>query len=73
MRNGRRCGKTSAYIRPGGAHPMCYPVDVTADMIKPKNVTTKSVAPPQCGVRVELTLVRRPSPLVVPDRCLSQL
>lgn len=30
MRNGRMCGKVSAYVRPGGASPKCYPQDVTA-------------------------------------------
>ncbi|WP_135213196.1 SH3 domain-containing protein [Vitreimonas flagellata] len=29
MRNGRRCGNNSAYSRPGGASPICYPSDVT--------------------------------------------
>jgi hypothetical protein len=33
MRNGRRCGGSSAYIRPGGAHPQCSAADVTAEMI----------------------------------------
>jgi hypothetical protein len=33
-RNGRSCGKMSAYIRPGGAHPLCSPADVTAGMIE---------------------------------------
>ena len=33
MRNGRRCGGNSAYIRPGGAHPLCSSADVTAEMI----------------------------------------
>ena len=32
-RNGRRCGKTSAYSRPGGAAPFCYPTDVSEAMI----------------------------------------
>jgi Sel1 repeat len=32
-RNGRSCGNMSAYIRPGGAHPLCYPKDVTTVMI----------------------------------------
>jgi hypothetical protein len=27
-RGGRRCGATSAYSRPGGARPFCYPLDV---------------------------------------------
>jgi hypothetical protein len=33
MRNGRACGGRSAYSRPGGASPLCYPSDVTAVMI----------------------------------------
>jgi hypothetical protein len=33
MRNGRACGGRSAYSRPGGAAPLCYPSDVTATMI----------------------------------------
>lgn len=31
---GRKCGKRSAYSRPGGASPICYDSDVTAGMIK---------------------------------------
>lgn len=34
MRNGRSCGSRSAYSRPGGASPLCYPTDVTEAMIK---------------------------------------
>jgi hypothetical protein len=34
MRNGRPCGARSAYSRPGGAAPLCYPSDVTAAMIE---------------------------------------
>jgi hypothetical protein len=33
-RNGRSCGNMSAYVRPGGARPLCYPGDVTAAMIE---------------------------------------
>ena len=29
-RNGSRCGGRSAYSRPGGAAPLCYPADVSA-------------------------------------------
>lgn len=29
MRNGRACGRRSAYSRPGGYAPLCYPADVT--------------------------------------------
>lgn len=34
MHNGRACGGRSAYSRPGGASPRCYPSDVTAEMIE---------------------------------------
>lgn len=34
MRNGRECGGRSAYSRPGGAAPLCYPKDVTDDMVR---------------------------------------
>lgn len=32
-RAGRKCGKRSAYSRPGGASPLCYPSDVSASMV----------------------------------------
>lgn len=32
--NGSRCGKRSAYSRPGGVSPLCYPSDVTAALVK---------------------------------------
>jgi endonuclease YncB( thermonuclease family) len=32
-RAGRRCGKRSAYLRPGGAVPLCYEHDVTPAMM----------------------------------------
>ena len=34
MRNGRRCGDNSAWSRPGGFKPLCYPSDITAGMIE---------------------------------------
>ena len=34
MRNGRRCGKNSAYSKPGGARPLCYPSDISVKMIE---------------------------------------
>lgn len=34
MRNGRRCGRRSAYSRPGGYAPLCYPDDVTDRMVQ---------------------------------------
>ena len=33
-RNGSSCGGRSAYSRPGGAEPLCYPTDVTPTMIE---------------------------------------
>jgi hypothetical protein len=32
-RAGRRCGQRSAYSRPGGESPKCYPRDVSADEV----------------------------------------
>lgn len=33
-RAGRRCGVRSAYSRPGGYAPLCFPGDVTAAMVR---------------------------------------
>ena len=33
-RNGSMCGGRSAYSRPGGAAPFCYPKDVTDEMVR---------------------------------------
>ncbi|HEX8216172.1 MAG TPA: hypothetical protein VF577_01790 [Allosphingosinicella sp.] len=33
-RAGRRCGARSAYSRPGGYAPICYPSDVTPAMVR---------------------------------------
>jgi hypothetical protein len=30
---GRQCGKRSAYSKPGGHEPLCYPADVTPEMV----------------------------------------
>lgn len=32
-RAGHQCGRRSAYSRPGGASPVCYPNDVTEKMV----------------------------------------
>jgi hypothetical protein len=32
-RNGSSCGGRSAYSRPGGAEPLCYPRDVSDGMV----------------------------------------
>ena len=34
MRNGNRCGDRSAYSKPGGASPICYPSDISPSMIR---------------------------------------
>jgi len=33
MRNGHRCAGRSAYSRPGGRSPLCFPDDVTDTMV----------------------------------------
>ena len=33
-KRGHRCGKRSAYSRPGGEEPLCYPRDVTTAMVQ---------------------------------------
>jgi hypothetical protein len=33
-RNGSRCGKRSAYSKPGGRSPVCYPEDVSEEMVQ---------------------------------------
>lgn len=33
MRNGAACGRRSAYSRPGGRSPLCYPQDVSPEMV----------------------------------------
>lgn len=32
-RNGSRCGGRSAYSKPGGAAPLCYPDDISEAMV----------------------------------------
>jgi len=32
-RNGSSCGRRSAYSKPGGYAPLCYPADVTPEMV----------------------------------------
>jgi hypothetical protein len=41
-RNGSSCGGRSAYSRPGGAAPLCYPGDVSAAMIESYRQRTAS-------------------------------
>lgn len=33
MRNGRACGRNSAYSKPGGANPLCFPADISDAML----------------------------------------
>lgn len=33
-RNGTRCGRRSAYSRPGGEAPLCYAKDVSQEMVR---------------------------------------
>lgn len=33
MRNGNACGSRSAYSKPGGSSPICYPRDVSSSMV----------------------------------------
>ncbi|MGI0115839.1 hypothetical protein [Zooshikella sp. RANM57] len=33
-RNGSRCGKRSAYSKPGGYSPYCYPSDISESVIR---------------------------------------
>ena len=32
--NGSKCGRRSAWSKPGGYAPLCYPNDITDDMVK---------------------------------------
>jgi hypothetical protein len=34
MKNGRSCGGRSAYSKPGGRSPLCYPKDVSDQMVQ---------------------------------------
>lgn len=43
-RAGRRCGRRSAWSRPGGYSPLCYPSDVTNKMVKQYRKTHPGVA-----------------------------
>ncbi|WP_341962968.1 hypothetical protein [Pseudomonas sp. RC10] len=40
-RNGSRCGKRSAYSRPGGYAPLCFKEDVTKEMVQEYRARTK--------------------------------
>lgn len=34
MSNGNKCGKRSAYSRPGGSAPLCYAADISDEMVR---------------------------------------
>lgn len=38
-RNGSQCGGRSAYSRPGGAAPLCYPRNITDEMVQEYRAT----------------------------------
>ena len=38
--NGSRCGKRSAYSKPGGYEPICFPSDVSEEMINSANTSS---------------------------------
>ena len=44
MRNGKPCGGRSAWSRAGGARPLCFPKDVTPEMISAFRAT-KTIPP----------------------------
>jgi hypothetical protein len=54
MRNGRACGARSAYSRPGGASPLCYPRDVSDAQVREwlarHPAETRQTPPPQTRV-----------------------
>ena len=39
MRNGRACGGRSAWSKAGGAQPLCFPTDITSEMISAYRAT----------------------------------
>ncbi|QJE74898.1 hypothetical protein HHL28_13735 [Aerophototrophica crusticola] len=49
MRNGARCGGRSAYSRPGGYAPLCYPGDVTPEMLAQYKKAQARKAPAKAG------------------------
>lgn len=44
MRNGRACGGRSAWSKAGGAKPLCFPTDITSEMISAYRAT-KAIPP----------------------------
>ena len=39
MSNGKRCGKRSAYSKPGGYEPLCYVSDIMGEEISKSSIT----------------------------------
>lgn len=44
MRNGRACGGRSAWSKAGGAKPLCFPTDITSEMVSAYRLT-KAIPP----------------------------
>lgn len=44
MRNGHACGGRSAWSKAGGAKPLCFPTDITSEMISAYRAT-KAIPP----------------------------
>jgi hypothetical protein len=44
MRNGQACGGRSAWSKAGGAKPLCFPTDITSEMISAYRAT-KAIPP----------------------------
>ena len=57
-RAGRRCGKRSAYSRPGGASPLCYARDISEDMVKEYRERTEQT---EAGTTPEKIKLKRQS------------
>ena len=41
--NGSRCGKRSAYSKPGGYKPLCFPSDVTEKILSSRNESNSNI------------------------------
>lgn len=58
-RAGRRCGKRSAYSRAGGYAPLCYPSDVTPQMLAQAKQKASAQLPPK-GAEGDKSPMARP-------------
>lgn len=64
-RAGSRCGKRSAYSRPGGASPLCYPSDISDEMVEEYRKRTEPESDKTNAQRPVQTI--QTSPLHVPE------